>query len=120
MTFTELKKIIESKMTLINGYQLLMLKSLIDAGGSATVKQLAGIFLTHDASQVLHYYEQHSEEMPIMVLSKFGILKRRGDLVSLKIDKLTLEQQAELKEICERQMQVLDMSKDKTLLKGLP
>jgi ATP adenylyltransferase len=52
MTFTELKEFLESKMKLSHIYQPLLVKSLIDSGGSATVRQLASMFLTHDESQL--------------------------------------------------------------------
>ena len=104
MTFNELKEFLESKMRLSHIYQPLLVKSLIDSGGSATVRQLAGIFLAHDESQIL-YYEKRLKEMPIKVLSKHGLIKRDGELVSLNIGKLTLEQKAELRKICEQKMQ---------------
>ena len=43
--------------------------------------------------------------MPIKVLSKHGIIAREGELVSLNTKKLTLEQKAELKKLCEQKIQ---------------
>lgn len=104
MNFSELKEFLESKMKLVHIYQPLLIKSLVDAGGSATVRQLAGVFLVHDESQLL-YYEKRLKEMPIKVLSKHGLLKRDGELVTLNVGKLTLEQKAEVRKICEQKMQ---------------
>jgi ATP adenylyltransferase len=108
MTYTELKEFLESKMKFSHIYQPLLIKSLIDSGGSATLRQLAGVFLAHDESHAVHY-EKRSKETPIKVLFKNGLLKQEGELVSLNIDKLTLEQKAELKKICEQKMHVLNM-----------
>ncbi len=43
--------------------------------------------------------------MPIRVLSNHGIIKKEGDLVSLEIEKLSFEQKAELKKLCEGKIQ---------------
>jgi len=43
--------------------------------------------------------------MPIPVLTKHGILKRDGELVTLGVKRLTLEQKAEIKKLCEQRMQ---------------
>ncbi len=110
MTFQELKDFIESKMKLSHIYQPLLIKSLIESGGIATVRQLATMFLTNDESQLM-YYEKRLKEMPIRVLSKHGVILRDGELVSLKVRKLSLEQKAELKKLCEQKMQEFIVSR---------
>ena len=104
MTFTELRNFVVSTMRMSHIYQPLLIKSLIEAGGIATVRQLATSFLSSDESQIL-YYEKRLKEMPIKVLSKHGIIAREGELVSLNTKKLTLEQKAELKKLCEQKIQ---------------
>jgi diadenosine tetraphosphate (Ap4A) HIT family hydrolase len=104
MTFKELKNFLVSKMRMSHIYQPLLIKSLIESGGSVTIRQMAINFLAQDESQVL-YYEKRLKEMPVKILSKHGIIKADGDLIKLSTDKLTFEQKAELKRICEDKMQ---------------
>jgi len=104
MTYESLKEFIQSKMRLSHIYQPLLIKALVEAGGSATVRQLATTFLSSDESQIL-YYEKRLKEMPIRVLARHGIIAKDKDLVSLNLGKLTLEQRAEIKKLCEAKMQ---------------
>lgn len=104
MTYEELREFVQSKMRLSHICQPLLIKALVDAGGSATIRQLAEIFLSHDESQIL-YYEKRLKEMPIRVLTKHDVIKKDGDLVSLNLGKLTLEQKAKIKKLCEAKMQ---------------
>ena len=67
MKFTELVDFLKNKMRLSHIYQPLMIRSLVDAGGSATLRQLANAFLSQDESQLL-YYEKRIKEMPLRVL----------------------------------------------------
>lgn len=104
MTFEELKGFITSTMRMSHIYQPLLIKTLIDSGGISTIRQLASIFLTNDESQIL-FYEKKLKDMPIKVLSKHHVINREGELVSLNIKRLTLEQKAELKMLCEQKIQ---------------
>lgn len=104
MTYEDLKEFIQSKMRLSHIYQPLLIKALVEAGGSATIRQLATTFLSSDESQIL-YYEKRLKEMPIRVLSQHGIIAKEKDFVSLNIEKLTLVQRAEIKKLCESKMQ---------------
>lgn len=104
MIYEDLKDFIQAKMRLSHIYQPLLIKALVEAGGSATIRQLATTFLSSDESQIL-YYEKRLKEMPIRVLVKHGIIAKDKDLVSLNIGKLTLEQRAEIKKLCEEKMQ---------------
>jgi diadenosine tetraphosphate (Ap4A) HIT family hydrolase/5-methylcytosine-specific restriction endonuclease McrA len=81
-----------------------MIKSLIDADGSATIRQLANSFLSQDESQLL-YYEKRIKEMPLRILRKHGIVSKQNDLVILNVNKLTFEQKAHLKMVCEKKLQ---------------
>jgi len=53
-----------------------MLKTLIQHGGQAAIREVAIAFLTQDESQI-EYYEQITKEMPGRVLRNHGILERR-------------------------------------------
>jgi diadenosine tetraphosphate (Ap4A) HIT family hydrolase len=70
----------------------------------ATVRQLASSFLAQDESQLL-YYEKTLKKMPIKVLTNQRIIRREGELVTLGVRNLTLEQKAEIKKLCEQRMQ---------------
>lgn len=104
MTFEGLREFLVSKMRMSHIYQPLLIKTLIDSGGAATIRQLATVFLAHDERRIL-YYEKRLKEMPVPVLARHGVVTREGDLVILNVEKLTLEQKAELKAICEEKMQ---------------
>jgi ATP adenylyltransferase len=104
MTFDELVEFLQTKMSMSHIYQPLLIKTLIDSGGSATLRQLAYAFLSQDESQLI-YYEDRIKQMPLKVLGKHGIVSKTGDLVALNTGKLTLEQKAQVKMICEKKLQ---------------
>ena len=43
--------------------------------------------------------------MPLRVLNKHGVLSRNGELVNLELPKLTLEEKATIRRLCEEKMQ---------------
>ncbi|MFZ4564457.1 MAG: HIT domain-containing protein [Bacteroidales bacterium] len=114
MTFQELKHFLQEKMLMSHIYQPLLIKILIDSGGYATVRHLALQFLGYDESQLL-YYEKTLKNMPIKVLSKHGVIKYQDQLVSLEIKKLSLEQKAEIRMICEQKIQEFIVSRGLSL-----
>jgi ATP adenylyltransferase len=104
MTFEKLVDFIENKMKLSHIYQPLLIKSLVESGGTATIRQLANQFLSQDESQ-LQYYEKRIKEMPLRVLRRHEVVLKDGDLVSLKVRKLTFKQKAQIKMLCEKKLQ---------------
>lgn len=104
MTFEELKDFMEQRMKLSHIYQPLLIKNLLNSGGSSTIRQMALSFLFEDESQIM-YYEKRLKEMPIKVLSKHNIILKEGNFISLNCRSLTLQQKAELKKICEAKIQ---------------
>ncbi len=50
MTFNELVEFVEHKMAMSHVYQPALIRALISAGGSATLRQLAQAFLSEDES----------------------------------------------------------------------
>lgn len=104
MTYEQLVDFISSKMKMSHIYQPLLIRSLVDAGGSATLRQLAQFFLSQDESQLL-YYEKRIKEMPLKVLSKHGVASAAGELVHLNVKTLSLEQKAHIRSICEQKLQ---------------
>jgi diadenosine tetraphosphate (Ap4A) HIT family hydrolase len=95
LTFTELRDFLERRMKMSHVYQPLVVRYLLESGGSATLRQLAQMLLANDESQV-RYYEERLRQMPIPVLVRNGIVERNRDLVRLLIEPLTFEQRSEL------------------------
>jgi ATP adenylyltransferase len=104
MTFEDLIDFIENRMKLSHIYQPLLIKNLVESGGTATIRQLANSFLSYDESQI-QYYEKRIKEMPLKVLRKHEIVSKDGDLVFLNVKKMTFEQKAQIKMLCEKKLQ---------------
>jgi ATP adenylyltransferase len=104
MDFEQLKQFISEDMRLSHIYQPLLIRLLIDADGAATVRSLAQSLLLQDESQI-RYYEKILKDMPLRVLRKHGVLNRSGELVNLELPKLTLEEKATIRRLCEEKMQ---------------
>ena len=104
MKFEDLIDFLKNRMRMSHIYQPLFIKSLVNAGGSATVRQIAHKFLSQDESQLL-YYEKRIKEMPLKVLRSHDVISNKGDFVSLNIKKLSFEQKAQINMICERKLQ---------------
>ncbi len=104
MNFEQLIDFIENKMSMSHIYQPLLIRSLVETGGMATLRQLAHAFLSQDESQII-YYEKRIKEMPLKVLSKHKVVSYEGGLVSLATKKLTFEQKAKIKMLCEQKIQ---------------
>lgn len=104
MKFDDLIDFLENRMRMSHIYQPLFIKSLVNAGGSATIRQLAHQFLSQDESQIL-YYEKRIKQMPLKVLCSHGVVSNTGDFVSLNVKKLSYEQKAQIYMICERKLQ---------------
>jgi ATP adenylyltransferase len=104
MTFEELSDFIKNRMSMSHIYQPLLIKYLIEAGGSATLRQLALDFLQQDESQLI-YYEKRIKEMPLKVLSKHQVLAWDGKLITLNTGKLTYQEKAQIKVLCENRLQ---------------
>ena len=69
MTFDDLADFIEHKMRMSHIYQPLLIKTLVESGGSATLRYLDSEFLSQDESP-LQYYEDIIKKMPFKVLEK--------------------------------------------------
>lgn len=104
MNFSTLKDFLLHRMSMSHIYQPVLIRALIDSGGSATVRQLAHEFLRQDESQVI-YYERRIRDMPAKVLKKHGVITQSANLISLTVPRLTLEQKAELRKICDQKLQ---------------
>lgn len=104
LTFEQLVDFLERGMSMSHVYQPVLIRALIEAGGAATVRQLAQVFLAEDESQ-LQFYERRIREMPLRVLSKHGVVAREGELIRLNAPPLDFRQRARLKLLCEQRLQ---------------
>jgi hypothetical protein len=82
LTFEELVDFIEHRKMWSHIYRPLLIRTLVDAGGTATLRPVAMAFLDRDESQI-RYHEDRIKKMPLPVLKRHGIADRKGDLISL-------------------------------------
>jgi ATP adenylyltransferase len=100
----ELLDFIESKMSMAHVYQPVLIRALVDAGDTATIRQLAQAFLLQDEAE-LQAYERTIRKMPLPVLKKRGVVSSDGDLVRLSVRPLRLEEKARVRAACEQRLQ---------------
>jgi ATP adenylyltransferase len=93
MKIGDLLDFLRNRMRPSHIYQPVLIKTLVDCGGTATIRQLAQALLLQDESQIL-YYERRIKDMPLPVLKKHGIVERDGDLLRLNVDQLTLSRES--------------------------
>ncbi|MEM3099708.1 MAG: HIT domain-containing protein [Nitrososphaerales archaeon] len=98
MEFNELKDFITLRMRMQHIYQPVMIKTLLKAGGKASVRTIAKTFLQHESQ--IEYYEQITRNMPGKVLVKHGIVRYDSGNYLLNVTELTEEQQTELINLC--------------------
>ena len=84
-SFQTLHHFLTARMQMQHIYQPLMIRTLLTHGGRATIRQIASMFLSKDASQ-LEYYEEITKNMPGKVLARHGIVKRDGNAFHLLPD----------------------------------
>jgi hypothetical protein len=65
MTYEQLVDFLVSKMKMSHIYQPLLIRSLVDAGGSATLRQFTTFFLSQDESQNLNFCISHVHRLNI-------------------------------------------------------
>jgi diadenosine tetraphosphate (Ap4A) HIT family hydrolase len=103
MRFEQLRNFITRKIKPDRVDEFLMIRCLIQAGGSATPRQLARSFVLEDENQVL-LYEEKIKELPLKALSKAGVVEYSEGLISLTPRKLTPLQKAVLRVLCEQKL----------------
>jgi ATP adenylyltransferase len=67
MNFDELKQFITQKMQMQHIYQPVMIKTLLESGNKASVREISRSFLQLDESQI-DYYKVITNQMPGRVL----------------------------------------------------
>mgnify|MGYP002526445271 FL=1 len=103
MEADELLEFLETRMRMSHVYQPLLIRCLLDAGGQATVRQLAIEFSKEDEAQV-RYYEDRIKKMPVDVLKGHGVVEEADGVVKLTVDGLTFEEKDNLRAICEQKI----------------
>ena len=103
MNYTELCNFIESKMRMSHIYQPILLKTVVESGGSATIRAIALEFLKYDESQV-QYYETIVKQMPVKVLMRHDVISKDKDLVTLNTNKLTFAQRQRIRALCDEKL----------------
>lgn len=104
MNFDQLKVFIEKSMRMSHIYQPVMLMTLLEKGGKASVRDIATSILVHDESQI-EYYESITKEMVGRVLSKHQIVQKEGkDFHLLGYENLAPDQVTELLALCEKKL----------------
>lgn len=103
MNDDDLEDFVVRRMRMSHVYQPLLVRLLIEAGGTATVRQLARGLAAADEAQVA-YYETRIKQMPIPVLKRHGVVSKDGDLVSLEVSSLTFEQSVNLQALCNQRI----------------
>jgi hypothetical protein len=100
--FQQLVEFITRKMRMSHLYQPLMLRTLIERGGVASLRDIASAFLAHDESQI-EYYTEIIKRMPGPVLTRHHLVRREGDAYRLipDVQRLTHEQRKKLLRLCD-------------------
>ena len=75
--FEQLKEFLTKQMRMSHLYQPLMLRTLIEKGGSASLRDIASSFLAHDESQI-EYYMEITKRMPGPVLTRHQLVRREA------------------------------------------
>jgi len=104
LTYHELVDFLTTKMRMSHVYQPLLIRALVDAGGIATIQQLARAFLVQDEGELL-LYERRIKTMPLPVLKNRGVVESDGEVVRLTTRKLTFAQKATVRRLCEQRLQ---------------
>jgi ATP adenylyltransferase len=98
----ELIEFIRTRMRMSHIYQPVVIRSLLDSGNVATVRQLALDLLSSDEAQI-RYYEDRIKKMPLPVLRRHGVISTdRDGVVRLNVNRMTFEQRAELRAACDQ------------------
>ena len=86
---------IENHMRMSHIYQPLLIRLLVESGGSSTVRDLALRFVTFDEAE-LKSMEAILKKMPVKVLKNHGFVDKQGDLISLSVKVNDLKDKARI------------------------
>ena len=103
MDHQDMVNFITKKMSMSHIYQPLLIKTLLEEGGTSSVRQLAIAILNMDESQIA-YYEDRVRKMPVPVLTKHGVIEKSGKSISLKYSAKSLEEKNAITFLCEQKI----------------
>lgn len=114
MDYEQLKDFITDKMRMQHIYQPLMIKTLLENDGLASVRKIAEKFLAKDESQI-EYYEQITKSMPGKVLQRHGIVDYADNAFVLNVNNLTKEKSSELIKLCDDKIKKYEEERGKRI-----
>lgn len=98
--FTLLRDFIATAMQMSHVYQPVILRTLIDKGGKASVSEVAQALLAEDRAQI-DYYREITKRMPGAVLRRRGVVDYQDGAYSIPgFDELTAAERHELIVLC--------------------
>jgi len=103
MKARELTEFVQTKMQMQHVYQPLVIRHLVESGGTSTVRQLARSLASADLAQIT-YYEKKLRQMPLKVLKRHGVVEVDGDMVRLNTSRLALQESLELEVACTKRI----------------
>lgn len=104
--YRTLSEFIQTQMRMQHVYQPVMIQTLLENNGEATVRQIASAFLAKDQSQ-LEYYEEITRRMPGKVLSNRGIVEKIGNAYRLsgEVTELTEDERVSIIRLCQEKLE---------------
>ena len=109
ITVPELVEFIEQKMRMSHIYQPLLIQTLVESGGQATLRELAVKFLTQEEAEIREMMKT-IKKMPVHVLSaknksrKKAIVEERDGVVRLLAQPADLKERAEVLGACAKRL----------------
>lgn len=109
ITVAELVDFIENKMRMSHIYQPLLIQSLVESGGQATLRELAVKFLTEEEAEIREMMKT-IKKMPVHVLSaknksrKKPIVEEEDGVVRLLVKPADLKERSEILGACAQRM----------------
>jgi ATP adenylyltransferase len=105
MTVEQLIEFLERRMSMSHVYQPLLIRTLLDAGGTATLRQ-AAIALVSENESLINEAEETIARMPIPVLQKHGVVEydKAARLLTLSVPRLGLQERARIRMLCDQRL----------------
>lgn len=116
MDFSGLEDFVSTKMQMAHIYQPVMIKTLLESDGSASVDAIARAFLSRDQSQI-DYYKYITNVMPGKVLRKHGLVTYKNGVYTLNIQKLNDSQRKHIIDLCNQKLDEYEQKYGKKIWK---
>lgn len=114
MDFSGLEEFIKSKMQMAHIYQPVMIRTLLESNGSATVDAIARAFLSRDQSQI-DYYKYITNVMPGKVLRRHNLVSYKNGTYRLNVQDLTEDQRRRLVKLCDEKLTEYELKHGKKI-----